>query len=382
MDKAGETSEISRRIHILHVISRLPVGGVENMLLKVVQGYDSSRFRASICCIREGGAVADELQRRGFKVIVLNRMQGHGFDAGAVKALFQVIKGENIHILRTHQYHANLYGRIAGLLAGVSIIVPSFHNLYRSPAPPKLHRRAINHLLSYFSDRLVAVSDAVRSDMIAYDRVDPAKVMVIHNGVEVEKYQTALSREEARKALRMPGKTVVIGAAGRLTVQKGHALLIEAAAGIENITIAVAGDGPLMHELQNLCEGCHVRCSLLGRIEPDMMPQFFRSLDIFCFPSLWEGMPSALVEAMAAGLPVIASDILPHREVVGDAGMLVPPADAPALRTAIMALLENGSLRNDLAGKAKERAVEFDLMKTVKSYETLFEQLMKTKGLS
>jgi hypothetical protein len=162
-------------LNILHVISRLPVGGVENMLLKVVKGYDRSRFNPVVCCIKEGGEIADELIKAGIKVYILHRMKGHGFDWKAIRDIYRVIKKENIHILRTHQYHANLYGRIAGILAGVPVIIPSFYSLYISSDKPKIHRRIANYILSFFSDALVAVSNTVAHDIRKYDKVHSEK---------------------------------------------------------------------------------------------------------------------------------------------------------------------------------------------------------------
>lgn len=369
-----------RVFNILHVISRLPVGGVEHMVLKIVQGYDAARFRVIVCCIREGGEIADELQRRGFTVFVLGRMQGRGFDGGAVRDIYRLIKKERIDILRTHQYHANLYGRIAGALARVPVIIPSFHNLYRSPEKPKMHRRVFNYLLSYLSDRLVAVSQAVADDVTRYDRAIPEKMTVIHNGVVPEKFNIDVSKEDARKGLGLPAGGFFIGNAGRLAEQKGQEYLIRAAAGL-GAHVVIAGDGPLRAELAAVAEENHVACTFLGMLSHESMPLFMRSLDIFCFPSIWEGMPSALAEALTAGLPVVASDISPNREVVGDAGMLFPPCDATRLREVLAALMGSPGQLHALRRKAAARAGLFSIGRTVRAYEELFEEVLRSKGL-
>ncbi len=373
---------MERRVfHILHVISSLPVGGVEHMILKVVQGYDAARYRVAVCCIREGGEIADELQRLGFTVFVLGRMKGRGFDGGAVRDLYRLIKKERIDILRTHQYHANLYGRIAGTLARVPVIIPSFHNLYRSPEKPKMHRRVFNYLLSFLSDRLVAVSHAVADDVMRYDRVTPDKLTVIHNGVATEKFRIDVRKEDARKGLGLPAGGFLIGNAGRLSEQKGQKYLIRAAAGLA-VHVVIAGEGGLRTDLAAVADENHVACTFLGMLSPEAMPLFMRSLDIFCFPSVWEGMPSALAEALTAGLPVVASDIPPNREVVGDAGMLFPPGDEAKLREVLAALMNSPGQLHALHQKAAERAELFSIRRTVKAYEALFEDVLRGKGLA
>lgn len=367
--------------NILHVITRLPVGGAENMLMKEVQGYSKERFRVGVCCIKEGGSIADELQRHGYRVEILNMMKGRGFDFGAIIALYKLIKRENIHIVRTHQYHANLYGRISGFLAGVPVIIPTFHNLYDFPKKPKLHRRIINHLLSLWSDALVAVSKAVASDIMRYDRVDAEKIKVIYNGIVTDDFDKEISRQEARRILNLPPNLLIIGTVGNLTEQKGHKFMIEAASGLKDTVVAIAGDGPLKGTLQSLAEQNKVNCIFMGILDPQKIPIFLRALDIFCFPSLWEGFGVALLEAMASGLPIVASDILPHREVVVDDAILVPPGNSSSLSDALKLLIKKPLLRAELGGKAIEKAGIFSIENTVKAYEGLFEQLLRQKNL-
>jgi glycosyltransferase involved in cell wall biosynthesis len=378
-----ETMDEKRQgtFHVLHVLTRLPVGGVENMLLKVVQGYDPERFRVSICCIKEGGEIADELKRLGYPVFVLGRMQGKGFDWLAMKDLYRLMKQEKIDILRTHQYHANFYGRIAGIFAGVPVIVPSFHNRYCSPEMPKAHRRFFNCLLGFFSSRIVAVSDAVAADVIRYDRVNLKKVRVIHNGVDRERFNIGVSQEEARKRFGLTPACFLIGNAGRLSEQKGQRYLIEAAAGID-VSIAIAGDGPLRSELESLAAEHHVRCNFLGMLRPEDVPLFMKSLDLFCFPSLWEGLPSALAEAITAGLPVIASDIPSNREVLGDAGVLVAAKDVVKLHGALQEAVKSRELLPVLREKARKQSAQFSIEHTVTAYEELFIQALKAQGLA
>ncbi|GAB4536373.1 MAG: glycosyltransferase [Thermodesulfovibrionia bacterium] len=359
--------------NILHVVSRLPIGGVENMLFKVIESYNKERFNPIVCCIKEGGVIADKIRDAGYKVWVLNRMRRHGFDINAVIELYRLIKREDIHILRTHQYHANLYGRLAGILAGVPVIIPSFHSRYMSPERPKLHRRLLNHILSRSSYKLVAVSDAVAGDMIRFDRVKPEKVIVINNGVALDRFNINLTKEEARRRLNLSNSGMIIGTVGRLREEKGQRFLIEAMSVMNNVTLALAGYGPLMVELKRLSEELKVNCIFMGEIMPDDIPLFLKSLDIFCFPSLWEGFSTALVEAMASGLPIIASDNPSHREVLGDAGVFVPSRDSNAIRGAIRMLIDDPFMRDELSKKAKERANLFSIERTVNAYEELFE---------
>jgi glycosyltransferase involved in cell wall biosynthesis len=299
-----------------------------------------------------------------------------------VRDIYRIIKKDDIQVLRTHQYHANLYGRIAGIFSGVPVMVPSFHNLYRSPDKPKIHRRISNYILGFFSDALGAVSNTVAQDVLRYDKVRPEKVRIIYNGIEIERFaNNKISKQEARNMLNLPSEDILIGSVGRLTDQKGHRYLVESAPKIGNVCIVIAGDGPLREELKRYVSHLKINCIFLGSLSYEKIPIFLRALDIFCFPSLWEGMPSALIEAMADGLPVVVSDIPPHREIVDDTGIFIPPGDVKALAKVLNKLIKDNSLRCTMGNKARERAKTFSIENTVKTYESLFENILINKGL-
>ena len=367
--------------NILHVMTSLQVGGAENMLYKIVTSYNPDKFKVSICCISEGGEIADKLRENGYDITILTRMKGHGFDLRAVVGLYNLIKSRNIHILRTHQYHPNLYGRIAGALARVPVILPSFHNLYEFPDTPKFHRRIFNWLLSFHSDFLVAVSNSVASDIRRFDWVSNEKIKVMSDSIDTKEFNTNLNQREARRLLGLPDDQLIVGTVGRLDKQKGHRYLIEAASGLQGVCLAIAGGGPLLGELKRYSDKLKRNIIFTGMMMPEKVPLFLRAIDIFCFPSLWEGFGIAVAEAMAAGLPVVASDIPPLREVLGDAGIFVPSGNAVELREALKRFIDNVSLRESYSRNAKERAEIFSIENYIKSFEHLCEELLQQKGL-
>jgi glycosyltransferase involved in cell wall biosynthesis len=296
-----------------------------------------------------------------------------------VRDIYRIIKKDDIQVLRTHQYHANLYGRIAGILAGVPAIIPSFHSRYRSPDKPKLHRRVINHLLSHFSDTLVAVSETVASDIVKYDRISREKIVVNYNGVDTEMFNQGISKEEARAYFNLPLDRILVGTLGRLKEEKGHEYLIRAAAGLQDVTVVIAGDGPLAEYLENLSVELGVNCIFTGRISPDNVPKFLHALDIFCFPSLWEGFATTLIEAMSSGLPTIASDIGSVNEIIEDKNYLVPAGSAVELTEKIDAMIKDADFREKAREKMVEYAGRFSIDRTVDNYENLFIACMKRK---
>jgi glycosyltransferase involved in cell wall biosynthesis len=364
------------KINLMVLIVSMPVGGVETQILSIVQRLNRKNYNTKICCIRENGVLGEKAAAMGIDIVSLNLMKSSRFSFSISRAISEIIKGNNVHILWTHQYVANLYGRIASWLARSSIAVPTFHVLYDSP---KMHRRIFNHLLSYGTDTMVGVSNAVAHDIKRYDRVSKRKIKVIYNGIDIQYFDRHISKEEARKLFNLPPDGLIIGSVGRVTEQKGHRYLIEAAAKLKNNYVVIAGDGPLAGELKRLADGLNINFIFLGELSYDQIPKLLHAIDIFCFPSLWEGFGISLVEAMASGLPIVASDIPPHREVIGDAGILVPVGNESALADKLKNLIADVSLRESLGKKAKDRANNFSVDNTANAYNELFTRLLKGK---
>lgn len=363
------------KLNVMHLIVKLPIGGMENMLYQEVKNYDRKFFNPIVCCIREGGYFAEKLKEEGIKVHILNRMRNHSFDVKAIFEIVNILKKEKVHILRTHAYHANLYGRIAGKIAKTPVIICSYHNVY---GKPKIHRRIFNFFLSSFCDTMVAVSNAVAKDIKKFDKVSEKKIKIIYNGIEIEKFKNNLDKKKAKNFFNLPENKIIIGTLGRLTTQKGVEYLIRAVEGL-NISLVIGGDGPLKDKLEDLTQSLKIDSYFIGAIEPDKVPIFLKSLDIFCFPSLWEGMGVTVVEAMASGLPIIASDLEPVKEVLIDCGVYFPKGDFKKLREVIISLLQDEEKRRILAEKAKERAKNFSIENTVRQYENLFLEIYRRK---
>ena len=351
-------------LRVLHLITRLPVGGAERLLVDVVRNLERSRFESLVCCIQDKGALAAELEAAGVAVHCLDRMRTKRFDWGAVSALKRLMQRERIDVVHCHLYHANLYGRIAAWLAGVPAVV-SVHNTYTRV---KLHRRLLNRLLARVTARIIAVSDETRRDVLRYDGVPDDKVVTIYNGVDVQRVASALTRTQARQRLGIGEQSIAIGCVGRLEEQKGHRYLFEALAVLGRDAPPLAarthtllvGDGRLRTQLEEQVRTLALddRVAFLGTRGD--VPDILKALDLYVMPSRWEGLSIAMLEAMAAGLAVIISDVGGVGRVLGDDqfGLRVPPADPGRLARAIRELAEQPARREALGRAARERVVD------------------------
>jgi len=335
----------------------MPVGGAEDLVADIVRGLNPELFRTEAATIGPLGAVGEELAREGYAVTALGLNIKRTSLVRVVAAVRRLLVARRPDILHTHLYHASLYGRLAAWGLGLAGVVSSVHSVYTRI---KRHRRLWNRLLVPVTDVVLAVSPQVRADILTYDGVPPDKVRLLPNAVDLKALEIPLTREEAKARLGVRG--FCLGAVGRLEEAKGHAFLLEGmqmlAPELPELTLLVAGDGRLREVLhrQRAALGLEGRVHFLG-FRRDV-PLIYRALDLYVQPSLWEGLSLALLQAMGAGLPVVATRVSGFEEVItsGDNGILVPPRDAAALARAIRELYHDSMARRRL-GEAARRTV-------------------------
>ena len=339
----GDRGTGERPVRVLYLIVDLTVGGAEDHLLSLARNLDRARFLPVVCCIGRKGTIGAEIEAAGVRVEELGKLRKGGFNREIVPLLRALIRRERIDLVHAHMYHANLYGRLAAFREGVPAVI-SVHNTY---VRPKILRRVLNRWLARRTPFILAGSEAIRDDIARYDRVPPGKIRVVPYGVDVEKFDSVLSREEARGKLGLPGDRFLVGTVGRLEEQKGQKYLIDAAGRLSRdgrkVTLLIVGSGREEDRLrdQAVREGIGDAVLFLGTRRD--LPELFRAMDVFAFPSLWEGFPIALLSAVAAGLPVIVTPVGGVPEVVKDGvnGLIVPAGDPAALAEAIWNAHEN-----------------------------------------
>lgn len=365
---------------VMHLITRLPVGGAERLLAGVVSHLDRDRYESVVCCIQDGGAVADEIAASGIPVITLDLMGHGGFDRRVVPALCDIIRRERIDLIHSHLYHANLYGRLAASRAGIAAVA-SVHNTY---SRRKWYRHLINWWLARKCAAVIAVSADIRDDILQHDHVPSQKVIVVPNGIDMQRVVSGLTRGEAKIRLGYAADVFLLGCVGRLEEQKGHAFLITALSALRTmypqLRLAIAGDGRKRQALGEMAAQMGVADIVQFLGTRSDMADVLRAFDLYVMPSLWEGLSLAMLEAMAAELPVIISDVGGAAEVLGDDefGIRVPPGDAEALALAIRQLIDSPSAREELATKARRRVADrYDAKAMIKKLEGIYAAAIK-----
>lgn len=326
-------------VRILHVFVSLPVGGAENLLLSNLRLLDPTQYQSMVCTLGDKGVLAAQVMEFGVPLVELGLMRNSRGKSAVVHALVELIRREHIGLVHTHLYHANYLGRLAARRAGVPCVV-SIHNTYTQP---KWHRRLINWWLAWrYTGAIIAGSEDIRRDILRYDWVPSALIEVIPNSVDVSRSDSALTRGEARARLGVADSSYVLGTIGRLEEQKGHRFLLDAMPELRNhgldVVLLLIGGGreeaALKEQASRLQLGESVR--FLGTRSD--LGDLFRSMDLFVMPSLWEGLSLAMLSAMAAGLPVVATDVGGVPQVLGcnERGFVVRPGDAERLADQIL----------------------------------------------
>lgn len=365
---------------ITHVIYSLATGGLENGVVNLVNA-GGPEFRHAIVCLSSAGSMRDRL-KAGVEVISLGKRRGH--DLGAVRRLVGVLRRMRPAIVHSRNWAA-FDGVPAARLAGVPVVVHGEHG--RDVADPhgrNLRRKLARRILSPLVTRFVTVSRDLERWLVEDVRIPARKVLSIHNGVDLARFGERRPRV-ARETLKLPSDAVVVGTVGRLDPVKDQAGLIRSFATVlaehPEAYLIIAGDGPCREDLTRLAVDLGVgrRVRLLGDC-PDV-PLVLSAMDLFVLPSIAEGMSNTVLEAMAAGLPVIATGVGGNPELVeeGTTGRLVPPQQAAALTAAMAAYLDDPNLRT-LHGKAsRQRATEhFALTRMCDAYTSLYTSLVSS----
>lgn len=367
----------STPIKVLHLLVSLPVGGAEDLVAGIIKGLNPERFSAAVACLGPPGPIGLELKAQGHRVASLGLDIRHTPSWRVVVAVRRLLQELRPDILHTHLYHPNLYGRLAALGLSLSGVVAAVHNSYTRV---KFHRRLWNFALGWMTDRVLVGSTQVWRDVRTYDAVPASRLLLLPYGIRMGELKTPETYAEARERLRVSG--FVVGTVGRLEEQKGHAYLLKALLElrreIPDLTLVMVGEGRRQEALQRQARelGVANQVRFLGTRRD--LPLIYRALDLFVQPSLWEGLPLALLKAMGAGLPVVATRVSGTLEVIADGvnGRLVAPGSPEALAQAILELYRHPEWRSQWGEAARHTVQEhYSLEAMLARLEALYLEL-------
>lgn len=344
-------AEPVRKPRVMQLVLSLSPGGTERLVIEIVKSL-SAKVESFVCCLDQPGAWAPELAAAGVPVVALSRAPG--FQPRLASELARMMRVHEIDVVHCHHYSPYVYGLLASLLVPKVQLVFTEHGKL-SNAGPSRKRRFINPWLSRLPGRVFAVSADLRQHMI--DEGFPARhVEVVYNGIDAGERPSAAQRQEARAMLGLPADAFVTGTAGRLDPVKNLGVLLRAhaamAAKMPRARTVIIGDGPERETLEGLARQLGVADSVVfAGYRPDVRA-LMSAFDLYLNCSVYEGVSLTILEAMAAGLPVVATPVGGNPEVVIDreTGSLVP-GSASALAGALSSLALDARRRH-LMGEA------------------------------
>ena len=365
-----------QKLNVMFVVPCFGFGGLEQVVLDLVRGVDRSRFNPSLCSLLNPHPEEMIEVMRTLDVATYVLHKGSGVNYFLPFRLASLFARERVHLVNAHDIGATLYAVAAARLALVQHVVHTDHSqiLTKHRFAP-VYRWVLRHGISH----AVAVSEHLRRYLIDTFDLPEALVTTIPNGIDVARFAAPLDISVLRRELGIREGDLVIGSVGRLMEQKGMAYLLKAFARLArrggDMKLVIVGDGELRHDLERLAQHLQVgdRVVFTG-IRRDI-PDFMRLFDVFALPSLWEGQPLTVVEAMAAGKPIVATDVGGNAEILkhGEFGVLVPSGDENALAGAIGALLSDAARARELGRKAASHAaLELTSASMVRKYEDVF----------
>jgi glycosyltransferase involved in cell wall biosynthesis len=322
------------------------------------------------------GVLFDGFVKSGIETVELatNRLR-----PATLVRLVRLVRRRGIRLIHSHGKGAGVYGRLAARLTGVPA-VHTFHGIHfeRYPAPARAAYLALERRLGAWTARVVNVSRAQECEGLALGLFQARQSRVIPNGVDVARLgAAALDRTTARAHLRVSGDALVVGTVSRFDEVKRLDVLIDAIAVLSGITLVLVGAGDEAVRLRARAAAGAARGRVVLAGEVPEAARLLRAFDVYASASRKEGMPLAVLEAMALGLPVVASDIPPHREILGSgsAGLVVGTAEAFA--AALERLARDAGARAALGAENRTRArSEFDAREMLTSLEALYGEVL------
>jgi glycosyltransferase involved in cell wall biosynthesis len=332
-----------RKVRVLQVIDRMGDGGAEALLVTFAAGLDRTRFEPHLIALRPApdSRLTPELRALGVPVTELD--QHNAYDIPALLGLVRYIRRHHIDIVHTHLLAADIMGRVAGALTGRPVVSTIHNNRTDLDEEPRRRQWMERWSARLLGRRLVVVSELLREEIAHWFGLPPDRVITIANGVDTERFRrdSSFDRAAMRRALT-GGDYPLITNVARLVPQKAQHHLLEAArialATCPDLRFVLLGDGPLRGELEAQAAALGIADQVIFTgFRPDVA-DILAASDVFVLSSLWEGMPVALLEAMAAGCTAVSTDVggvgqvLQHEQT----GLLVPPGDPPALAAALV----------------------------------------------
>ncbi len=382
----------TKRTRILHLITQMPFGGAQDYMLLCVAGLDRSLYEIHIATAPDGNWLprAREVADQVHYLPNMRRNLSPLNDLLTVRDIAQLLKSEPFDIVQTHSSKAGFLGRLAAKLAGVPIIIHTFHgfafNDETFPKPIRQTYLTAERLSAHLCDHLVMVSRLNLEEAVQRGVAPRSKMSVIYNGIDLQQYADLPSKADARARLHLPADAQVVGTVGRLSACNAPMAFLTSAEILihthPKLHALVVGDGEMRAEVEARI-GDQSRIHFLGY--RDDVPAILAALDVFMFPNLWGGLGRSVTEALAAGVPVVAFPVNGTPELVEDrqTGLHAIVGDPVDMAAKTAEMLARPQYAEWLARHGRDRVHQLFCKEVmVAAHEQLYAELLSAKGIA
>lgn len=374
-----------RPLNVVHICDHLGwegsrMHGVKRLFAWMIPRFDKSRFNVSLISLRKKDLSADTLEEFGIDVTYMAR---HKFDPATFPALLKVLREKKADVVHLHGYGATTFGRLCAWRMGIPAILHEHANHGDTP----WFQKVADRILAPHTDIAIAVSEST-GEFTTRARLMPAeRTKVVYLGAPLDEFarpRTAEEIAEARQAMGIASGTIAIGTITRLMPSKGNQYLIDAAPMIlarhPGVRFFIVGEGELQYALQEQARALNLGDRLVFSGFMRDVAAALSALDVVVFPSLWEGTPLTVFEALAMGKPIVATDADGLLDVLTDRedSLIVPKSDAAALADAVCYVLERPNVAVSLGESARRTGQRYDIAAFVRKMERLYELLHET----
>jgi L-malate glycosyltransferase len=380
------------RIRIAYILPTEVRGGVEEHVLSLVKEIDKRKFQVFIVA----PAILLQSLQQDFEqsdAEVLPLQISGLFDWQEMIRFYRFLKKYRIHLVNTHMFIATFYYAPLARLAGVPVVLETTHLMEKwRLGKGFFHRNSflVDRAFYLLLDKALAVSHACKRDLVRMKGISPDKVVVIQNGRDLANFcpVNINRRAELRKTYNFTSNNFIFGVFARLNHQKGHKYLLTAVKILKDrgisVTVIFVGDGELKESLVSQCHELEIVDQVVFAGFQKYMPGYYSMIDVMVLPSLYEGLPLCVIEALAMEKPTIATEVdgTPELVIPGKTGLLIKAEDPQGLADAMAYALDNREIMHQMGRNGRSFVLEsFSIQRQVRETETLYEKLCCNKGV-
>lgn len=363
-----------RPLCVQFVVTSMPVGGAETLLVNLVRRLDRRRFEPEVICLKEPGELGEDLSS---EITVYSRLLRHKYDARVFWKLWRIMRRRQAAAVITVAAGDNMFwGRLAAFFARTPVVASALHS---TGWPDGVSR--LNRMLTPITDAFIAVADEHGRFLVEEAGFPIAKVHTIYNGVDTDRFAPR-GADEVRRAVGLAEEDPVVAILAALRPEKNHELFLQGAALIvqqaPDAKFLIIGDGPRRAALEALCTKLKLDDAVQFLGNRADIPELLAAVDVLALTSHNEASPVSILEGLCSGCPVVASDVGSVRETVvdGETGLIVPAGDVDAYAAAVTRLLSDADYRARLGAAGRRLVIDrWSLDGMTRGYEQLIERL-------